>query len=193
MTITAHGGNEAGDGLGASKPTCDTEMDAVDAADAAGSPDSYGSLFGDEEEDDGSGEKQEKSVPAEKTAKDSVTTQSVASSALPPALQSLPPALQTSSAQTQMPPSRPGILSAGLKGQPRVGLPPLIPETYRQFSDDVMLVASMDGEVALHDRRIESSLVGKLEGSLKSGPWCMSVSATLITTCGFLYHYLTIA
>jgi transcriptional activator SPT8 len=193
VAITAHGGHEASDGVELAKANGDTDMEAGDAADAAGSPDSYGSLFGDEEEDDGSGKKQEKSVPAEDNATSSVPTQSVVPSALPPALQSLPPALQTSSVQAQIPPSRPGILSAGLKGQPRVGLPPLVPETYRQFSDDVMLVASMDGEVALHDRRIESSLVGKLEGSLKSGPWCMSVRVNLFTKSDFLYHYLTIA
>ena len=130
--------------------------------DAAGSPDSYGSLFGDEEEEDGGAKKQEKPRPAEPAA-------------VKPPTNLLPSTIPGPTPATTLPPSRPGILSAGLKGQPRVGLPPLAPETYRQFSDDVMLVASMDGEVALHDRRIESTLVGKLEGSLKSGPWCMSV------------------
>jgi hypothetical protein len=133
-----------------------------DMEDAEGSPDSYGSLFGDEEEEEGGAKKQEKPKPAEPAP--------VVPSAQP---SKLLPSLVTA---VSAPSSRPGILSAGLKGQPRVGLPPLAPETYRQFSDDVMLVASMDGEVALHDKRIESTLVGKLEGSLKSGPWCMSAS-----------------
>jgi len=194
VAITAHAGSDAAEGIETTKPNGDTEMNEEgDAADAAGSPDSYGSLFGDEEEDDGSGKKQDKPIPVQDAATSLGATQSVAPSALPLALQ-LPPTSQPSSVQAQLPPSRPGILSAGLKGQPRVGLPPLVPETYRQFSDDVMLVASMDGEVALHDRRIGSSLVGKLEGSLKSGPWCMSVSVDLYTTGSFLYlHHLTIA
>lgn len=42
-----------------------------------------------------------------------------------------------------------------------------------------MLVTSLDGEVALHDRRVGGSLVGKLESGPKTPPWCMSVSAML--------------
>lgn len=166
---TAGPSTEAGK---ASDPTAGTG----DMEDAAGSPDSYGSLFGEEEEEEGGAKKQEKEKPRP-------TEPAPAGVPLPNQTQpkkllpSLIPGPASSASAMAMPPSRPGILSAGLKGQPRVGLPPLAPETYRQFSDDVMLVASMDGEVALHDRRIESTLVGRLEGSLKSGPWCMSVSS----------------
>lgn len=61
--------------------------------------------------------------------------------------------------------------------QAKQGLPVLTPAVYRQFSDDVMLVSAIDGEVALHDRRISgNTLVGRLESSEKTPPWCMSVS-----------------
>lgn len=160
VTFTANGGSN-GPITNSDKQT-DGANRTGDMEDAEGSPDSYGSLFGDEEEEEGGAKKQEKPKPAEPAP----AVPSAQPSKLLPSQVKVVPA----------PPSRPGILSAGLKGQPRVGLPPLAPETYRQFSDDVMLVASMDGEVALHDKRVESTLVGKLEGSLKSGPWCMSAS-----------------
>lgn len=61
--------------------------------------------------------------------------------------------------------------------QGKQGLPTLTPAMYRQFSDDVMLVSAIDGEVALHDRRVSgNTLVGRLESSEKTPPWCMSVS-----------------
>ncbi len=59
-------------------------------------------------------------------------------------------------------------------------LPTLSPATYKDYSDDVMLVASMDGQVALHDCRVASSLVGALETTDRTPPWCMSVSAGTI-------------
>jgi hypothetical protein len=142
-----------------------------DMEDAAGSPDSYGSLFGDEDEEENGVLKQNK--PAEKNPQSSVPPPNPQHPTQP----SLPLPVSGVPGQVPIPSSRPGILSAGLKGQPRIGLPPLAPETFKQFSEDVMLVASMDGEVALHDRRADSTLVGKLEGGPKSGPWCMSVSA----------------
>jgi transcriptional activator SPT8 len=58
----------------------------------------------------------------------------------------------------------------------RAGLPTLSPAQYKDYSDDVILVASMDGQVALHDRRVGSSRVGRLETTEKTPPWCMSVS-----------------
>ncbi len=66
----------------------------------------------------------------------------------------------------------------------RAGLPTLSPATYKDYSDDVMLVASMDGQVALHDRRVGTSRVGRLETTEKTPPWCMSVSMDADRCCG---------
>ncbi|KAJ9126073.1 hypothetical protein QFC24_002345 [Naganishia onofrii] len=65
---------------------------------------------------------------------------------------------------------------SNLLGGKQQGLPVLTPAMYRQFSDDVMLASGIDGEVALHDRRIGGdTLVGRLESSEKTPPWCMSI------------------
>jgi transcriptional activator SPT8 len=77
---------------------------------------------------------------------------------------------------------------SNLLGGKQQGLPVLTPAMYRQFSDDVMLASGIDGEVALHDRRIGGdTLVGRLESSEKTPPWCMSVSGhflrIIFTSC----------
>lgn len=62
------------------------------------------------------------------------------------------------------------------------------PVSYADFSDDILMTASFDGQVTLWDRRASSSSgkrgVGTLEGSEKAPPWCISVcllvSATMI-------------
>ncbi|GHJ89303.1 hypothetical protein NliqN6_5705 [Naganishia liquefaciens] len=70
-------------------------------------------------------------------------------------------------------PVKPPTVRPNIQG--KQGLPALTPAIYRQFSDDVMLVSAIDGEVALHDRRISgNTLVGRLESSEKTPPWCMS-------------------
>ena len=58
-------------------------------------------------------------------------------------------------------------------------LAPLSPESYRAFSDDVVLTSAMDGNVVLIDRRVKSydnGGVGRLLAGDKAPPWCMSVS-----------------
>lgn len=147
----------------------DVEMDKVEGGeeDAVGSPDSYGSLFADEDEDNEGGVKKDPSP--------NINTNPAP---VPPPQAPPPP----SRAPVLPPSNRPGLLS-NPRAPPRVGLPSLTPATYKEFSDDIMLVASLDGEVALHDRRIGSSLVGKLESGPKTPPWCMSVSR--ICTWGF--------
>lgn len=78
--------------------------------------------------------------------------------------------------------------SAPAQQAPRAGaassIPVLSPATYRQFSDDVLLYSSMDGQVVLIDRRVPSyegtsGGVGRLLPGERAPPWCMSVSASL--------------
>lgn len=120
--------------------------------DDAKSPDDYGSLFGDEDEE---GKEASSSTPAESASKRPP----------PPSLPPLP-TKQEPKPVTSAPAARPKPV--------RAGLPALTPAEYKDYSEDVMLVASYDGEVALHDRRVHQSKVGKLETGEKTPPWCMS-------------------
>jgi transcriptional activator SPT8 len=81
----------------------------------------------------------------------------------------------------------PGV-SALAQQAPRTGaasgIPVLSPAIYRQFSDDVLLYSSMDGQVVLVDRRVPSyegtsGGVGRLLPGERAPPWCMSVSGHL--------------
>ena len=65
----------------------------------------------------------------------------------------------------------------GVAAAPASGIPLLSPTTYRSFSDSVLMYSSMDGQVTLVDRRAGNGNggVGRLAGSEKAPPWCMSV------------------
>lgn len=55
-------------------------------------------------------------------------------------------------------------------------IPLLDPVTYSEYSTDILLAASVDGQVVLWDRRARSHRgVGRLEMSEKCPPWCLSV------------------
>jgi transcriptional activator SPT8 len=63
---------------------------------------------------------------------------------------------------------------------PPKNAPPLLdPTTYSTFSPDILMTASIDGQVILWDRRVTSSGggtgVGRLWMSDKTPPWCLSV------------------
>ncbi|KAL1407334.1 Transcription factor spt8 [Vanrija albida] len=61
-------------------------------------------------------------------------------------------------------------------------IPLLSPADYRQFSNDILLTSSMDGQVTLIDRRVASKEggdqagVGRLMPGDKAPPWCMSAT-----------------
>lgn len=60
--------------------------------------------------------------------------------------------------------------------------PPLLdPVNYATFSPDLLLTASIDGQVILWDRRTNTpgKGVGRLSLSEKTPPWCLSVGARL--------------
>jgi transcriptional activator SPT8 len=80
-----------------------------------------------------------------------------------------------------------GITTASQKPSVQAGLAPppkkptipmLDPVTYGEYSSDILLAASIDGQVVLWDRRAQThGGVGRLEMSEKCPPWCLSVRA----------------
>lgn len=62
---------------------------------------------------------------------------------------------------------------------PKNAPPVLDPLSYTMFSPDMLLTASIDGQVVLWDRRVHTPGrgVGRLWMSEKTPPWCVSVSA----------------
>ncbi|KAF8522259.1 WD40 repeat-like protein [Hysterangium stoloniferum] len=66
--------------------------------------------------------------------------------------------------------------TAGIVPQSKKPTIPLLdPVTYGEFSMDILLAASIDGQVVLWDRRAQSSRgVGRLEMGEKCPPWCLS-------------------
>jgi transcriptional activator SPT8 len=55
------------------------------------------------------------------------------------------------------------------------GIPLLTRTTYGEFSNDVMMTSTMDGQVTLLDRRVpDNGRVGRLMAGEKAPPWCMS-------------------
>jgi len=55
------------------------------------------------------------------------------------------------------------------------GVPLLTRTTYGEFSNDVMMTSTMDGQVTLLDRRVpDNGRVGRLVAGEKAPPWCMS-------------------
>lgn len=58
--------------------------------------------------------------------------------------------------------------------------PPLLdPLTYSTYSSDVLMTASIDGQIFLWDRRVEAQGkgVGRLFMSERTPPWCVSVGS----------------
>lgn len=64
---------------------------------------------------------------------------------------------------------------------PKNAPPVLDPTSYTSYSPDVLMVASIDGQIVLWDRRVSSpgAGVGRLWMSEKTPPWCVSVSGFL--------------
>ena len=56
------------------------------------------------------------------------------------------------------------------------GIPLLTSTEFKQFSDDILLSSSMDGQIVLIDRRVNDAGrgIGRLQTSEKTPPWCMS-------------------
>ena len=156
----------------------DIEMeDAQKKGQENGEGSDYDSLFGDED-----GEKQDEDADEkpQPTKGDSGNTPENGGSTLAAPDPDFPfggpptaPALNSKAPPAKL--VKPPTVRPNMQG--KQGLPALTPAMYRQFSDDVMLVSAIDGEVALHDRRVSgNTIVGRLESSEKTPPWCMSVS-----------------
>lgn len=167
--------------------TGDVEMDGSqkDEAEENGGGSDLGSLFGDEDgekDDDADGELE--STNGATNGQDANTVVQGTDSDFP--FGGAPPAKPTK--PTPGKPTNP--FSAKPNIQAKQGLPTLTPAMYRQFSDDVMLVSAIDGEVALHDRRVAgNTLVGRLESSERTPPWCMSVRELASVTIAVIRTY----
>lgn len=82
------------------------------------------------------------------------------------------------SAVPEIPPPRPTRPSTNVAA-PKNAPPLLDPANYATFSPDLLLTASIDGQVILWDRRAHAPKkgVGRLSLSEKTPPWCLSVSS----------------
>lgn len=71
-----------------------------------------------------------------------------------------------------------GRLVSSSVAAPKNAPPLLDPVGYSTFSPDVLMTASIDGQVILWDKRVNTPKkgVGRLEMSEKTPPWCVSVS-----------------
>lgn len=96
-----------------------------------------------------------------------------------------PPRTQTGSAPDALGIAYPSKLRGSLQQQrsvsaaiaPKNAPPVLDPLSYSTYSSDVIMVASIDGQVVLWDKRVNSPGrgVGRLWMSDKTPPWCVSV------------------
>ena len=118
---------------------------------------SYDPLF-DEPEADG-----ESNVQSQQTALPSV-----------PSSQSGPTSAATHLQTAVQPSGRTNVPSVPI---PKNAPPLLDPASYSAFSSDVLMTASIDGQVILWDKRVNTPRkgVGRLEMSEKTPPWCVSV------------------
>lgn len=95
-------------------------------------------------------------------------------------LQNVPSSQNGSVASTTQPAaqpsSRPSVSSVAV---PKNAPPLLDAEGYSTFSSDILMTASIDGQVILWDKRVNTPRkgVGRLEMSEKTPPWCVSVCA----------------
>lgn len=81
-------------------------------------------------------------------------------------------------------PSQPPLRPAVAPIPPPKGAPPLLdPISYATYSSDLLMTASIDGQVILWDRRAHTpgQGVGRLWMSEKTPPWCLSVCILLLT------------
>ena len=76
--------------------------------------------------------------------------------------------------QHPLPPPKP---TATFIPPPKNAPPLLDPASYSTYSPELLLTASIDGQVILWDRRVQTSGtgVGRLWMSEKTPPWCLSV------------------
>jgi transcriptional activator SPT8 len=83
-----------------------------------------------------------------------------------------------STSQPSLPSTRQTVGTGAAAPAPRNAPPVLDPLSYTMFSSDVLLTASIDGQVMLWDRRVHTPGrgVGRLWMSEKTPPWCVSVS-----------------
>ena len=73
---------------------------------------------------------------------------------------------------------QPRSVSASMFSAPKNAPPILDPVTYSMFSPDILMTASVDGQIILWDQRVHSpgQGVGRLWATEKTPPWCVSVS-----------------
>ena len=89
------------------------------------------------------------------------------------------PLPQTPLPQTPLPQPRPTATFI----PPPKNAPPLLDfDSYSTYSPELLLTASIDGQVILWDRRVQTSGtgVGRLWMSEKTPPWCLSVQFLLV-------------
>lgn len=74
-------------------------------------------------------------------------------------------------------PQQPRSVSASMFSAPKNAPPILDPVTYSMFSPDILMTASVDGQIILWDQRVHSpgQGVGRLWATEKTPPWCVSV------------------
>lgn len=68
-------------------------------------------------------------------------------------------------------------VSTATYAAPKNAPPILDPVTYSMFSPDILMTASVDGQIILWDQRVHSAGhgVGRLWAAEKTPPWCVSV------------------
>jgi hypothetical protein len=78
-----------------------------------------------------------------------------------------------------------GRATLGIVPPPKNAPPLLNASAYATYSPDLLMMASIDGQVILCDRRVNSTGgggVGRLEMNEKTPPWCLSVSDNAYTS-----------
>jgi len=164
------------------------DADGEADADADGEADdgaSLGSLFDDDAEGEDEGDvTMTEPTPAPSLA---VPTPAPAPAPAPAPLLALPgtskPTPPTPTVSTPTKPAKtfptPAVIPP--KPAPSGGMPILSPTEFRGMSNDVLLTASMNGQVTLVDRRVGGA-IGRLQPGEKAPPWCMSVSLELASS-----------
>jgi transcriptional activator SPT8 len=91
-----------------------------------------------------------------------------------PSSEGRPPTLAMPSQSMSQPSGRTSISSVAV---PKNAPPLLDNTTYSTFSSDILMTASIDGQIILWDKRVNTPKkgVGRLEMSEKTPPWCVSV------------------
>ncbi|KDQ60948.1 hypothetical protein JAAARDRAFT_31941 [Jaapia argillacea MUCL 33604] len=87
----------------------------------------------------------------------------------------VPPGIPNAPSQPQV--ARPNIRTSFSQAAVPKNAPPLLdPASYATFSPDLLMIASVDGQVMLWDRRVQTpgTGVGRLWMSEKTPPWCVS-------------------